>query len=97
MKIIESHNMSREAARSRIDEVLPQLLGEFGSDVSDISNTWNDDTMSFSLIAIGFNIKGKLDVTESDIIIDVGIPFAPRPFQGLIQKSIQNKLVQYFP
>lgn len=89
--------MSKRTARSRIDEVLPQLLGEFGLDVSDVNNTWNGDTMSFSLKAKGFNIKGKLDITDSDVLIDVGVPLAARPFQGRIQKSIQHKLEEYFP
>ena len=77
--------------------MLPQLLGEFGSEVSDVHHHWLDSTMEFSFRARGFHLRGTLEVTDSAVTLDMGIPLFLRPLQGRIESDVREKLAEYFP
>ncbi len=88
--------MTADTARGEVERALPGLLQEFGSDVSDISHTWNGNFMNFSFRARGWSIKGKIQVTESEVLIDVNLPILARPFEGRIRSATERKLMQIF-
>ncbi len=89
--------MTKADTLNRVDALLPQLLGEFGSEVSDVHHHWLDSTMEFSFRARGFNLRGTLEVTDSAVILDMGIPLLLRPLQGRIESDVREKLAEYFP
>ncbi len=89
--------MTKADTLMRVDALLPQLLGEFGSEVSDVHHHWLDSTMEFSFRARGFNLRGTLEVTDSAVILDMGIPLLLRPLQGRIESDVREKLAEYFP
>ena len=89
--------MTKADAISRVDALLPQLLGKFGSEVSDVHHHWLDSTMQFSFRARGFDLKGALEVADGAVTLDMGIPLILRPFQGQIEAVAREKLAEYFP
>lgn len=84
--------MTREAAKEMADGLLPVMLQEYGSSISDPKNTWRGHTMDFSFKARGFEIKGKLEVTDTGVVLDVRLPLAARLFEGTIRASIEREL-----
>ena len=89
--------MTKADTLSRVDALLPQLLGEFGSEVSDVHHHWLDSTMEFSFRARGFHLRGTLEVTDRAVTLDMGIPLLLRPLQGRIEAVMREKLAEYFP
>ena len=89
--------MTKADALMRVDALLPQLLGKFGSEVSDVQHHWLDSTMEFSFRARGFLLKGTLEVKDSGVTLDMGIPLLLRPLQGRIESDVREKLTEYFP
>ncbi len=89
--------MTKADTLDRVDALLPQLLGEFGSEVSDVHHHWLDSTMEFSFRARGFHLRGTLEVTDSAVTLDMGIPLLLRPLQGRIESDVREKLAEYFP
>ena len=88
--------MTADIARGEVERALPGLLQEFGSDVSYISHVWSGDFMNFSFRARGWSIKGRIYVTEIDVLIEVHLPILSRPFEGRIRSAAERKLEQIF-
>ncbi len=86
--------MTADTARGEVERALPGLLQEFGSDVSNITHVWSGNSMNFSFRARGWSIKGRIDVTESNVLIDVNLPILARPFEGRIRAATERKLEQ---
>ncbi len=97
MKVQRAHMMPGETARGEVEQALPGLLQEFGSDVSDVTHVWRENSMNFSFRARGLRIKGRIDVTDSQVIIEVSFPILARPFEGRIRSATERKLKQIFP
>ncbi len=89
--------MTADTARGEVERALPGLLQEFGSDVSDVTHVWSGDCMNFSFRTRGLSIKGRIDVTDSQLIIEVSLPILARPFEGRIRSATERKLKQIFP
>ncbi len=85
-----------DTARGEVERALPGLLQEFGSDVSEISHVWIGNSMNFSFRAGGWSIKGKINVTESNVLIEANLPLLARPFEGRIRSATERKLEQIF-
>ncbi len=88
--------MTAENARDKVERALPGLLQEFGSDVSDITHVWSGDSMNFSFRARGLSINGRIDVTDSQVVIEVSLPLIARPFEGRIRSATERQLKQIF-
>ena len=84
--------MTRQAARDKLEGALPALIDRFGDSVSELKHTWQGDAARFSFQARGFNVKGTLLVTDTEVAIDVKLPFAPRLFEGTIRSSAEQGL-----
>ncbi len=88
--------MTADTARGEVERGLPGLLQEFGSDVSNVTHVWSGNSMNFSFRVRGWSIKGRIDVTESDVLIDVNLPMLARPFEGRIRSATERKFEQLF-
>ncbi len=88
--------MTADIARGEVERALPGLLQEFGSDVSNITHVWSGNSMNFSFRARGWSIKGRINVTESDVLIEVNLPMLARPFEGRIRSATERKFEQLF-
>jgi len=97
VRVSRVHGMTNADALRRVDALLPQLLGEFGSQVSDVHHHRLDSTMEFSFRTRGFHLNGTLEVTDNTVTLDMGIPFLLRPLQGQIEAAVREKLAAYFP
>ena len=78
-----------------VEGLLPALTEQFGGSVSNPSSTWQGDVLSFSFRARGFDIKGTLEITDTDAVLDVTLPFAARLFEGSIRSSVERELDQF--
>ena len=95
MKVVKAHNMTREAARSKVDSEFSELMARFDETVADVTYSWQDNIMAFSFHARGFDFKGTLDVTDTELAIDLDIPLMLRAFQGLVQERMEEGLDEF--
>ena len=92
MKILKRHKSKREKVREKIEGLVPSLTERFGDSVSDLKHVWKDDDMEFSFRARGFNVKGTVAVSDSEVHLDLHLPFAAKMFEGKIRSAIENEL-----
>ena len=53
--------------------------------------------MDFSFDALASSFRGTVNVTESEVVVDMGLPFLARLREGSIRSQIEQKLCVYFP
>ena len=90
MKVSAPHGTTKQGARETIVEEMPKLLQRFGGQVSNARYSWRGDRLEFSFRAFGADLKGAVHVKESDVEVEVGIPFRFRLFQGRIEDEVRE-------
>ena len=83
------HQYSAEDARSKLQrftETLPK------DQVSDLEQTWNDNTLSFSFKTFGIKIGGDLTAADQKLLVAIELPFSAMMFKGKIESEMKKQL-----
>lgn len=90
-ELVIPHSLGKSEALNRLHGMLASVKENYGSQVSDLSEEWNDDGGTFSFKAMGFKISGDLAVSDSDVRTEVEFPWAAKPFQSTIETAIRER------
>ena len=85
------HQLSREEAKRRIQDLLPKMKADYGEQIRDLKEEWEGDTGKFSFTVMGFAVSGTLTVNDNSVDLDGNLPFAAAFFKGKIKSVIENK------
>jgi hypothetical protein len=91
MSMTIPHTLGQEEARQRVQGMISNMKEQYGDRVSDLSEQWTGDTGTFSLKAMGMNLKGTLQITGNELKVDGDLPWAAKPFQGTIEATIRER------
>ena len=83
----KEHNLSLDEAKQTAQKLAEQLEKEF-----QLQSTWQGNTLNFTRSGV----KGKLDVTDKDVSIDISLGFMLKAFKGKIQSEIDKNLDKMF-
>ena len=97
MKIAIPHHTTKEAARKKLQSLSERLLREHGERLENVDQQWNGDQLLVNFKARGFNVKGTVDVTDSEIILDGKLPLIAKPFESRIKSTIEREAKSVFP
>lgn len=86
------HQLGQEAATERLRGFLDNVRERYQSQVSDLEESWSDDTLSYSFKTYGFKIKGAATVAAEVVTLQADLPFAAVAFKGKIEQSIREEL-----
>ncbi len=86
------HQLGQQEAAGKLKGFLEQVRSRYQSQVSDLEENWNGNTLSFGFKTYGFNIKGNVIVEEQQVELDGNLPFAAVAFKGKIEQSIRDEL-----
>ncbi len=69
------HKLGKAEARARLADGFAQLTQQFsGAPLTRFQQAWTGDRLNFSAQALGQTFTGRIDVSESDIRIEVDLP-----------------------
>lgn len=86
------YQISEEEALTRIKGMINDLKQQHGNQVSNLKEDWQGNTGTFSLTAQGFNTCGTLTVEPRQVVLNGDIPWAAKPFQGMIEATIRERV-----
>jgi hypothetical protein len=86
------HELSADEARSRLERFIESLQSKFQDKVSDLEQSWNDNTLSFAFKTFGFKIAGAIASLDQKLAVSGDIPFAAMMFKGKIESEIREQL-----
>lgn len=86
------HPLTRQEARSRLERFTDTLQQKFQNQVSDLQQSWNNDTLHFQFKSFGIQLAGDIAVEESALRVAVELPFTAMMFKGKIESAIRDEL-----
>lgn len=96
MRIAVPHHTTKENARRILEQRIGDLEKQFGHHASEVERTWKGDTLEFRVAARGFQGKGLVEVTDTDIIIDGKLPLIAKPFESRIRSTVEREAAEIF-
>jgi len=96
MRIAIPHNTTRSRARAIVEQKLKGFERQYGDQASDVTHEWQGDTLHVSGKAKGFSLKGTLEITETDVVIDGKLPFLAKPFESKIKQTVEREASSMF-
>jgi Putative polyhydroxyalkanoic acid system protein (PHA_gran_rgn) len=82
------HHLTQEEAKHRITSLIADSRTKFAGKVSNAVESWNGFVDAFSFEAMGFSVKGRLEVQPSEVLVELNLPLAAYPFKGRIENEI---------
>ena len=96
MRIAVPHHTTRENARRIVEQKLGDLMKSYGSYADHSEHSWSGDTLSFKGKARGFTVEGKVEVTDSEVILDGKLPLLAKPFEPRIRHTVEQEAAKIF-
>lgn len=87
LTVVIPHNLGQAEARKRLEDGFSKLTGDLPG-ASDVTQTWNGDTLSFSAAAMGQTLSGVIDVLADKVVLEVTLP----GFLGMLAGKIKSKV-----
>ena len=91
MSVNVPHRLGQVEALSRVQGMIGHLKQRYGDQISDLREEWNGNSGTFSLKAMGFNVSGRLVVTEGAVEMDGDLPLMAAPFKGQIEQMVRQE------
>ena len=86
------HELSADEAKSRLERFIEMLKSQHGDKVSDLEQSWADNTLSFAFKTFGFKVAGAIESLDNHLAVTGDIPFAAMMFKGKIESEIREQL-----
>jgi hypothetical protein len=96
MRIAIEHNTTRTRARKIVEERLRDAEKKYGTMASDLDYEWHGDTLHIAVKAKGFHLKGTLEITDRDVIVDGKLPLLAKPFESKIRHTVEKEAASIF-
>jgi putative polyhydroxyalkanoate system protein len=97
MRIAITHHTTRAKARQIIEKKMSQVEQHYGHYASDVEQQWNGDVLNISAKAKGFSIKGTLEITDTEVILEGKLPLMAKMFEGRIKSTVEKEGTELFP
>jgi hypothetical protein len=96
LRIAVPHNTTREKARQVVETRLKNLQSQYGHYADGIDHSWQADTLHVAFKAKGMTIKGTIEITDTDVILDGKIPLLAKPFESRIRSTVEREAESMF-
>lgn len=86
------HSLGREAAAERLKSGVDRIRGrlkEFRMEL--VEEDWQGHSLTFGVMALGYTVKGRLDVEETSVRIEVMLPLMLALFAEKLKAGVQKQ------
>src|SRR6478735_4177319 len=85
------HELSKQEALDRIQQLLVDLKQDQAQHISDVKEKWDGEKGQFQFTAMGFDLSGLIQVNDDSVDIDAKLPLALSFFKSTIEKVIHDR------
>ena len=85
------HQLTRAEAKRRIQDEVTKLRQQQHALFGNLRESWNGDTMDFSLVAMGQSITGHLHVEDQAVRLEVALPWLLSMLAGAMKPRIEQQ------
>ena len=88
IELEKNHALGKDEARKKAEELADKMKEKIG-----IEWAWVGDSIKFEAKSgAAKGAKGKVDVTDTLMRVEVDLPFMLRPLKGMVESKIKEKL-----
>ncbi|MEM9940751.1 MAG: polyhydroxyalkanoic acid system family protein [Planctomycetota bacterium] len=92
-KVNVDHSLDKQEAIKRLRSFSTKVREDLPIELTEIQEAWDPaGNLDFSFKAQGLKISGKMQTSETDVVVDGEIPFAALVFRGAIENQISEKV-----
>ncbi|WP_294335007.1 polyhydroxyalkanoic acid system family protein [uncultured Sphingomonas sp.] len=84
------HQLGREGAKARIDSKIGRLADKIPGGAT-VDHRWEDDSLHFTVTAMGQQVASRLDVQESIVHAEVTLPGMLGLFAGKVREMLEKE------
>ena len=96
MRIAVPHNTTLDKARKVVEQRLKNLHAQYGHYADELDHSWQGDTLHVVFKAKGMTIKGTVEITDTDVILDGKVPLLAKPFESRIRSTVEREAESMF-
>lgn len=85
------HRLGRDEARNRLKDGAARLRAQFGGQVAQVEEHWQDYHADFKFSAMGQSITGRMDVESDAIKLSVDLPLILAMLADKIRGKIETE------
>ena len=87
------HSLGKEEAARRLKERIASEKINKANVASVSKEVWNDPyNLDFAMTLFGYRIDGTLKVEDSEIIVNLNLPFVAMMVKGMIEDQMQQQM-----
>ena len=87
--------LGQQEALTRLQGILAKMKERYQDQISDLTETWNDNVLTYEFKTYGFGIKGTMAVEDQAVKIDGELPFAAMMFKGKIEQELKTTIERW--
>ena len=92
VSITISHDLGRDAALARLRGGVDKIRDRLGMvRMQLVEERWDGDSLNFGVSALGYTVRGKLDVEETLVRIEVMLPWLLASFAERLRSKIEHQ------
>ena len=84
------HTLTKDEARSRLERFIEMIQSKFANQVSDLTQSWEGDTLKFHFKTYGIPLDGGITVEDNELNMAGDLPFAAMMFKGKIEEKFKE-------
>ena len=85
------HQLTRAEAKQRVQDQIAIVRQRHGNLITNVQETWTDDTLQFSVAAAGQSIAGHLTFDDQMLHLTVALPWLLSLLAGTIKHRIESE------
>jgi hypothetical protein len=86
------HSLTQQEARTRLERFTEMLQQKFQNQISELQQSWENDTLHFRFKTYGIPLEGDITVTDRELNLAGNLPISAMMFRGKIESTIREEL-----
>jgi hypothetical protein len=92
MRIILSHDLSREEVRRRMHAHAGEIAGFFPPGLAKVTTSWpHEDRMDITAEVMGISIPGAVELREGKVVIEMDVPMLLSMIKGPLEAAVKRE------
>lgn len=94
MAVAVKHKLSVADAKKRVEKLITETVKQYGALISDHKITWDKNHCLIDLTAYNMSVKSTVDISSSDVKVDMKIPVILSGFKGKAESTVKDELTK---
>lgn len=87
-----SHDLGRDAACGRLRDGIERIRNRLGSVRMElVEEEWQGDTLHFGVAALGYTVRGRIEVEEALVRVEMMLPWLLAAFAEKLRLGVEKQ------